>query len=71
MEWQPIETAPKDGTDVLLAYRVTDHDSDFYVSQGYFGDGCWYALNTAITPVQMDNQHPDFWMPLPESPVRK
>ena len=39
MEWQPIETALKDGTGVLLAYRMTDVDLGFYVSQGYFGDG--------------------------------
>ena len=71
MEWQLIETALKDGTGVLLAYRMTDVDSGFYVSQGYFGDGCWYALNTAISPAQMNNQQPDFWMPLPEPPVRK
>ena len=71
MEWQPIETAPKDGTDVLLAYRVTDVDPDYYVSHGYFGDDCWYALNTAITPAQMNNQRPDFWMPLPKPPALK
>jgi hypothetical protein len=39
MEWKPIETALKDGTGVLLAYRMTDVDLGFYVSQGYFGDG--------------------------------
>ena len=55
MEWQLIETALKDGTGVLLAYRMTDVDPGFYVSQGYFGHGCWYALNTAITPAQMNN----------------
>ena len=71
MEWQPIETALKDGTGVLLVYRMTDVDLGFYVSQGYFGDGCWYALNTAISPAQMNNWQPDFWMPLPEPPVRK
>ena len=63
MEWQLIETALKDGTGVLLAYRMTDVDPGFYVSQGYFGHGCWYALNTAITPAQMNNQHPDLDAP--------
>jgi len=63
MEWQLIETALKDGTGVLLVYRMTDVDPGFYVSQGYFGHGCWYALNTAITPAQMNNQHPDLDAP--------
>ena len=36
MQWQPIETAPKDGTEVLLAF---DGAFKSHVAQAWYSDG--------------------------------
>lgn len=66
MTWQPIDTAPKDGTRVdvfspLGLGRTTD---------AYYRDGVWwvdvfiddYAEPNSISP------EPTHWMPLPAAP---
>jgi hypothetical protein len=64
-EWQPIETAPKDGTHVVLlvpgcrSVAVVGHWFDFgQVVHGV--TGFWEASATQIAPTH--------WMPLPEPP---
>jgi hypothetical protein len=63
-EWQPIETAPKDGTYILLfiedsvisaRWRIADWDVAVLSSHGC---GCCASGNSA----------PTHWMPLPEPP---
>ena len=57
--WQPIETAPTDGTDVL----VTSTDGA-WVLIGYCRGGSWmYGEERDISPTH--------WMPLPEPPEKK
>lgn len=56
MQWQPIETAPRDGSDILVSERG-------YVTvarwRGFaWGDGLFLA-----GPVD-----PSHWMPMPEPP---
>lgn len=66
MEWQPIETAPKDGTNVDLygtykgyKYRITD--CRFIPLEGY-----WFAVNS-----MMGNGFvPTHWHPLPQPPKK-
>lgn len=63
-KWQPIETAPKDGTRVLVA-------AGQFVGEAWFceDDGTWYEQNThptdatdgAIWGVTV-------WQPLPDPP---
>lgn len=55
--WQPIETAPKDGTWVLL-YDVCD----YMVVAVWDYDG-WYDLAEDTA-----HYHPTHWMPLPPKP---
>ena len=57
-EWQPIETAPKDSSYVLLAgkYR-NDVASGYWLQSAYAGNGAW------IWPFV--HKHPTHWMPLP------
>lgn len=65
--WQPIETAPMDGTEIILFYP---HMSDGLVTAGYFHvaqddyESHWYAdlVNGGASP-------PTHWRPLPEPPI--
>ncbi len=59
--WQPIETAPKDGTIVLLAGEF-DYPGDWRIKMGFWAadDDDW-RLCWASWP-------PTHWMPLPEAP---
>ena len=72
--WQPIETAPKDGTTVLVWFKThgcmsarwTDRD------EGPTSDyACWHVDDYKHGPYQVrgyrsgDDTH---WMPLPEPP---
>ena len=64
-EWKPIETAPKDGTRILLA-------TNDYVFEGYWHqysphcDGWWKVSDIE----NLGNTiYPTHWMPLPEPPT--
>lgn len=55
-EWQPIETAPKDGSNVFL--YCTDRIDHFAI--GYY-DEAWFAVGHF-------RPEPTHWMPLPKPP---
>lgn len=63
-EWQPIETAPRDGTDILVCCGP-DFDPMFGVAawrndtDGWF---IWWDTSGKIVT------WPEFWMPLPLPP---
>jgi hypothetical protein len=62
--WRPIETAPKDGSDVLLYYKMTDH---VRIREGHY----YKDEETGISSfpryyiAEMDECLPAYWMPLP------
>ena len=63
-EWQPIETAPKDGT-LIIAYRPKGNKYIRNVSQDYWmitetGRGVWAKSNSY--------REPTHWHPLPAPP---
>lgn len=58
-EWQPIDTAPKDGT-FFLAYQTSFYDIPFIC---YWADGSWRFHGEYPYIVS-----PDVWMPIPEPP---
>lgn len=77
--WQPIETAPKDSTPVIVAVPTQDN-SDFIVGEAYFDpenydDGDWWWAGTSVgdyydNPISETNYHgPSYWMPLPLPPA--
>lgn len=68
MEWQPIETAPKDGTRILgyFPFRhgyVSRQDVQPIAWVGW-GGGCWETLG-GWKPLDNEITH---WMPLPDAP---
>ena len=75
--WQPIETAPKDG-DVVLLYKPDERMVGEYIIVGYWGEWpgvgeCWIAVDgkqlgyrSQITGT--DQGYPTHWQPLPEPP---
>ena len=58
-EWQPIETAPKDGTPILTAYY--DDGKNYRVAPSWWNKHlpCWYGYGRI---------QPSYWMPLPAPP---
>ena len=65
MEWQPIETAPKDGTPVL-GYR----DGDMATVEWRATWGEW-VLAVPGAYAEDDDWKPSHWMPLPNPPERQ
>lgn len=57
--WQPIETAPKNGRPVLVAWA---NKPTWAPVTAYVGDGQWHDEDEAIY------RDPTHWMPLPDPP---
>ena len=80
--WQPIETAPKDGTELILARgeRVTvgawvewKEEAPEYTAHGvYLGNfeqdsgADWFSWDGGFS----EDEPPTHWMPLPQPPVK-
>ena len=62
-EWLPIESAPRDGTEILA-----------YWSLGHGSHGCTKFLKGEwVNPEDCDDEYcaPDFWQPLPAPPLTR
>lgn len=74
MGWQPIETAPKDGTHILayrspLGIRVTNITNPPTVVH-WFGDSDEPGFYTSVNEREPDYPfHPTHWQPLPDPPT--
>lgn len=62
-QWRPIETAPKDGTDVL----VHAAGSTYAVSWCEEAEG-WVVDDNKHGPYRLRGSYPTHWMPLPSAP---
>jgi len=85
MQWQPIDTAPKDGRKVILFYRnshsrprtvmarwLTDEQAAETDADGVGLEGGWYECIdnwNDYTEVAIHEGEPTHWMPLPTPPV--
>ena len=67
MEWQPIETAPKDGTVVLLAGCRKP------VAAAWLEDEIdwWHVDDNKRGPFALRGPGPTHWMPMPPPPQAK
>lgn len=78
-KWQPIETAPKDKTGVIIACPSMRVRGEWVVGEAYFspdeyGDGWWWA-NTSpgdyhSSPIIETNNPPTHWQPMPAPPAK-
>lgn len=59
-DWQPINSAPTDGTRVLLAYRY-GHERSLRIAEGWYLGGWQRHGDSHVRAV--------LWMPLPELPA--
>jgi phage gpG-like protein len=69
MTWQPISTAPRDGTPVLCYGRPTGEICGEYADDMAmvctYGYGRWHLEGADTYSVTMEARH---WMPLPQPP---
>lgn len=64
MEWMPIETAPKDGTDILIFEPCSDLCQYNIIYVVHYSDKSWVESAGEMYSVF----YPTHWMPLPEPP---
>ena len=63
-EWQPIESAPKDETWIIL---YGDHLGEPHGCIAFWSpDGGWFDSEAASKPVTAFGWTPTHWMPLPQ-----
>jgi len=67
--WQPIETAPRDGTYFIgfwphMSGSFADHQGQYRTRWTGWGGGCWEG-DALGRPVE----YPTHWMPLPPPPA--
>lgn len=73
MRWQPIETAPKDGTKVDLFAKCWLPDSDTFTLQRF--TDCYWTTGDSMTNRSAHwrnldmGWYPIAWMPLPAPPT--
>lgn len=64
-EWQPIATAPKDGTRMLVACT---NGAVYAVRWGPLPDDGWVVVGGSDLSVGRVRRIPTHWMPLPQPP---
>ena len=69
-QWQPIDTAPKDGT-IILVYYIGPWDQKHVLEaswcskDGDYNNPCWWPEWHGT----MIDDHITHWMPLPDPPA--
>jgi hypothetical protein len=70
-DWQPMDTAPRDGTRILVALRASEQgpaevDVARWARPARSAEPCWIASDSnADSPVIYADGDLAFWMPLP------
>ena len=69
MSWQPVETAPKDGSDIILL--IEDVAIQAYWDKSKYARPGWQPITLSSHGCgccSSSNEDPTHWMPLPEAP---
>lgn len=70
MSWQPIETAPKDGTDVIVGFDLA---SVWIIHLAWFNkdtSSWWSYTRGSVTQEELEGcRTPTHWIPHPPRPV--
>jgi len=76
--WRPIETAPKDGTEIIVYHHIAGVCAAFCPKDGFSWhvmDGCNTIIGkksgVSIPRLTSFVDKPTYWMPLPEPPQEK
>ena len=71
-EWQSIETAPRDGTEILLKIPLQWEEPQGRIGSGDYVSAYWYDESSEFWVNRLDNwislYRPTHWMPLPKPP---
>lgn len=73
MKWQPIESAPQDGTSILVfvnneQYVVSWIDPDYFPDGDRTPSCWWYVADGKYGPYPLRGHSPTHWMRLPKPP---
>jgi len=66
MDWQPIETAPKDGKRFLIWSAIDGMEIGYWSTSLWVKKGgAWIIYEARSDTIELEPTH---WMPLPEPP---
>ena len=72
-EWMPIETAPQDGTRIMLGNKHATWEAEYrpVYQSGYRPDNPWESMMLNMDHLPRENRYgpPTHWMPLPPPPT--
>jgi hypothetical protein len=67
-EWQPIETAPKDGTEILVFYERAGARFVHIAWWENHSNNFWFYLSSVSQDALGGDNAPTHWMPMPVVP---
>lgn len=68
MEWHPIETAPKDGTEVILGTTRGKSRGRILIGM-FYENGDWGDTDDVVEDMLFYDEYLPHWMPLPKPPT--
>lgn len=67
-EWQPIETAPKNASEIILGDEGCSYSGFWCAAKNYWGEIGWYEESNRGGSYSAHPLQPTHWQPLPKPP---